>query len=273
MPDESSSAFQPLEMGKVAILVDHFKNDERPWSQHTALPMPPSNCETAVLMVDGVGSSSAGLRVGRLVHQIDDAGFNPCVFSYRGIISHFYQPSDTVHAKFDDLVHHLDEYVEYYSHVRCLVLVGYSFGGVVVSEWLYRREDSLKALPGFKGVCLIASPVRVQATRVRYARPYERLSQARGYIQSMLDGYTTRPEQLPSITSMISIFCGHDGLLDDDAYSFDDRPLEDRPIQLRLPYTHDDIVRQPALGERVLEALNALCTGIPPAGAGWEMIR
>ncbi len=240
-----------------------------PLSEHVPLVIPAQDSRRVAIVVDGVGSSTAKLLVGGILPCLEEQGFATCVFNYRGMRARFYQPADTVLTRFEALVEFLSEYIAYYRAAECLVLVGYSFGGIIVSQWLFQQGSRISDLPGFRGSCLIASPIRLRPTQVHYSREHETLADARGHIQTRLAGYTALPDVVPAIASMILIRCQRDGLLAEHAYSFLDLPLEDRPIETTLPFGHVDIIQRAELQAPLAEAVNALCERrypqLPPA--------
>lgn len=228
--DATAFPYEQVPLDRAAILVNACRDSEIAGEDHDDLPLPASSAPRIAIILDGLCSSSGGLATAGLVQWIwEDTNFEVCVFSYKGISTQRYQPRDTVLAKFDDLVEYLDEYLAFYSQAECVVLVGYSFGGLIISEWLYRRADEIirrqtgtgttasdPRVSAFSGSCLIASPIRLRTTRVYYQHEVRsRTIEARRHISAILDGYTAVPEAIPVIAPLVLFRCETDGLLDD----------------------------------------------------------
>lgn len=259
--NEAEFPFENIDLDRVAIVFDAHKDKEiLPWEKHRALPLPPPQSSRVAILVDGLGSSSAGTYVAEITKDLETEGFSTAVYSYGGIVTHFYQPKDTIVTEFTDHVSHLDDYVHYYRQAEDVVLVGYSFGGLVVSEWLYEQQSGVRAIKNFRGSCLVASPIRLSPTRVRYRRELVQLADARLAVDRILVGYKAWPEAVPFIASMVILRCEEDGLLHNHAYTFEDLPPDDRPsVEKTLPYTHVDIMKQPGTRRHILESVTALC--------------
>lgn len=270
--------YERVPLDRVAILVNAFKDLDYADEDHADLPLPaPSESKIAIIL-DGLGSSSAGLATAELADWIsEDTDFEVCVFSYKGISSQRYQPRDTVRVRFDDLVEYLDTYMEFYSRAECIVLVGYSFGGLVISEWLYRRADEIikrqsgtgteasePRVAAFSGSCLIATPIRLRTTRVYYQHEVKsRTIDARTHISAILDGYTAEPEAVPVVAPMVLFRCETDGLLNDSVFSFADRHAEDQPVEMIVPgVKHQNIVESPTLRAPFCSVMRMLCEGV-----------
>lgn len=146
------------------------------------------------------------------------------------------------------------------------MLVGYSFGGLIVSQWLYKNKDRIirhdPAFKALRGSCLIASPIRLRTTRVYYRLESHRTEETRGYVAALLEGYTAIPEHVPVIAPMVVFRCENDRLLDESAYTFQDLPLEDRPVEFPpIPNVrHQTIVSDEQLKIGLRKALLMLCT-------------
>lgn len=262
-----------VDLGRVSVLFRQFIDETRPQTDHTELPFPPlpNNGKVAIL-VDGLGSSSAGLYLDKVKDWLEEEGFAVCVFSYRGMGTRTYEPRDTVRSRLPMLVRSLNDYVEHYSGVEKLALVAFSFGGIIVSEWLYERGRSINLLPCFMGSCLIASPIRLQGSRVRYVwQPTKstRTEEVRGYVDRYFSGYKAVPEHVPAIASMVLLWCENDEILPKELYSFEDIPIDDLPIERRpfehsLPFRHMDVTQQEELREPLIESVNALCENRMP---------
>lgn len=242
-------------------------------------PDPDQDEEYVAIVVDGLGSSSAHLFVDKVIQWIEDEPhFKPCVFSYRGFGTRGYHAIDTVTVGFDFLANELDKYVYHYSKAKYLVLIGYSLGGLIVSEWIYRNRDNIydwhtrgwdanKPEPGngFVGTCFVASPLRVSSTSIRYDRtepqPGTRGSVARGRISDIVGGYTAEPKVIPLITPMVVLRCERDTFLDDSLFTYEDLPDDERPVEIPIPdVVHDTIQRDESItrGE-LIAAITALC--------------
>lgn len=265
-----AAPFAQVDLRRAAVLygvvLDH---PTIPLSAHTPLSLPPRDSHRVAIVVDGLGSSTAKLWVEGILPCLEDQGVATCAFNYRGRGAQFYQPEDTVLERFDMLVERLSEYIDYYRDAQCLVLIGYSFGGIIISQWLFQQSSRVTEIPAFKGSCLIASPIRLRSTQTYYSREPEALATARGHIQTRLAGYTAIPEAVPAIASMILIRCENDGLLSSDAYSFLDLPIQQRPTaETTLPFGHTDIIQRPELQQPLCEAVDALCAvrypNLPP---------
>jgi predicted alpha/beta-fold hydrolase len=251
---------------QVAVVFYYHNNRVLPEARHRDLPLPDPTTRRVVILVDGIGSSSADLHVAELIEWIPvDTGFEVCVYSYAGIATRRYQPRDTVHTPFGRLVEQLDEYVSYYANAECIVLVGYSFGGLIIGEWLYSHRDEIIAgtranVAGFAGSCLIASPIRLRTTMIYYEVTDPRTQDARDRISAILDGYTAEPEAVPVIAPMVVIRAKTDGLLDDRLYTFGDRPMDDRPVEIVLDEAnHWSIPAERWLRAPLAEAIRDLC--------------
>ena len=138
------------------------------------LPLAPVDAARVAIVVDGVGSSSARLHCSGVVAALGSAGFTVTVFSYSELSVEFYDPRDVVRANLDSAVERLDEYIGRYLGSECLLLIGYSFGGFVIAEWLFRQSAHLRDLPGLKGVILVASPVRLNAGQIWFGQEPDR---------------------------------------------------------------------------------------------------
>lgn len=266
--DRDDFPYERLGLDKVAILFDKYKNEAFPNSEHSSLPLPGPESEWVVIVLDGIGSSSAGLAIQKIVEWLTRAEnhhqFSVCVFSYLGRSTRTYEPRDTVHSDLGDLVAYLDDYLDYYSRAKCIVLVGYSFGGLIISEWLYKHRHELiapaAAYTAFKGSCLIASPVRLRTTRVYYRSDSPKTAETRGYISAILDNYTAIPEHVPAIAPMVLFRCDSDRLVGEGAYTFMDLPPDDRPVEkIVLDSRHQTIIAKPELKDPLLDAISALC--------------
>lgn len=256
---------EQVDLGRAAIIVDRYMDATTPLITHTPLPLPPTDTTgRVVILVDGIGSSSVGLATREANDWLSDDGFHTCIFSYRGLDSRFYQPQDTV-RNLSELAYLLDEYVVYYSSAESVVVVGYSFGGLVVAQWLFDRGASIVELENFDGTCLVASPIRLRMSNIHYLQDTTRHVQARERVGDILSGYTAIPEQLPLIAPLELIRSVEDGLLHDSVYTFQDRPLEDRPkSEHPLPFSHFEIIARPELKKPLLESVRAFCEGRDP---------
>lgn len=257
--DSSNFPYAQIEMGKVAILFEAHLEDWRDWTEHVPLHLPPPDAEKVVIAVDGLGSSSAGLYLPLVTDYLEELGFQICNFSYRGIATHFYQPEDTAKSAFEDLVKHLGDYIQYFKAAQDIVLLGYSFGGLVIAEWLYRQAEAVQDIPALRGSILLASPIRIRSTRIKYRRELEKTKGGRAQIANILWGYTAIPEHVPPIASLFVFRCARDGLLDSQAYSFADLPAEHRPIEEELDADHTSILSLVEMYELVMQSAGLLC--------------
>lgn len=274
--------YEQLALDHVAILFDLVKDKVDPPAQHRDLPLPEPPVGNVVIALDGIGSSSAGLAIADLVDWIQaDTDFDVCVFSYLGLPSRRYEPRDTVRTDFDRLVQYLDQYIARYANADCIVLLGYSFGGLIISEWLYRhRREFLQqqgqdapvagassGIGAVRGSALITSPIRLSTTRVFYRHQFKR-GQGPVFVSALLEGYTAIPEAVPVIAPMVLFIAEDDGLLHQGAYTFRDRSLEDRPGEILLrsrgqkdPTTHFNIVIDSRLRTYLKDVLPTFCKG------------
>jgi len=262
--DDAVFPYNKISLDKVAILFDRCIENEEPLDRHTALPLPPPTTRRVAILLDGICSSSTGLSLSQPARWIEDdtiCGLEVCVFNYTGISSRFYQERDTVHADFDTLVQYLDEHVDYYKNAQQLILVGYSFGGLIISEWLYRHRDDIQEVSNLRGVCFVASPIRVQGTRVHYERERLRTKEARDHVSLLIKGYTAIPEHIHRITPTIIFRCETDNVLDVAAYTFADLEVESRPLvelEIDSGVNHQTIVVSRDLKRELLKVLAIL---------------
>lgn len=277
--------YEQVALDRAVILFDLVKDRVDPIEDHRELPLPDPPVRSIVIALDGIGSSSAGLAIANIIDWISlDTDFEVCVFSYQGFGTRHYDRRDTVRTDFDDLVQALDRYIEYYADADCIVLLGYSFGGLIVSEWLYRNrmaiftsepvttDEESHSNPGtssVRGSCLVASPIRLSTTRVYIRHSYKRAAGGQRSVSAIVEGYTAIPEEIPGIAPLMHFIAEDDGLLDASAYTFADRPLADRPAEVVVeslsddpPTNHQNIVDAPKLRDHLAPALAGLCNAI-----------
>jgi hypothetical protein len=252
-----------IDMRGVAILFNRYKSMGVDGIERHCLSLPSPTSGRVAIVVDGIGSSSRQLWMRRPIRYLEEMGFDVCVFSYRGIDTPYYEPRDTVRDNLNQLVGHLDDYVEYYRNAECLLLTGYSFGGMVVSEWLSRDNGSISAADNFRGSCLIASPIRLTSSRIYYSDEPEKFKDARSRVWGILDDYTSLPETVPSVAPLAVIRSDADGVLDVSAYSFADVINRVRPYEATVPASHLAIPECDTLEPIFKDAIQALCEGHP----------
>jgi len=252
-----------IDMRGVAILFNRYKRVAVAGIEQHCLPLPLPSGERVAIVVDGIGSSSRQLWMRTPIRYLEELGFAVCVFSYRGIDTPFYEPRDTVRDNLNQLVGFLDEYVDFYRSAELIILVGYSFGGMVVSEWLSRNRSNLRDAENFRGSCLIASPIRLTASRIWYSDEPAKLKEARDRVSGVLDAYTALPETVPSVAPLTVIRSNADGMLDVSAYSFADLNGCVRPYEVTVPASHLAIPECGTLEPVFKDAIQALSDGHP----------
>lgn len=155
--------------------------------------------------------------------------FDVCEYSYQGIDCRRYTPTDTASTDLTTLVEQLNDYVQHYSQSEKVVLVGYSLGGLVASQWahLYKNDfDNVASL------ILVASPVRLKSDRAFCSKRDEYNEAVCLHLEEFLDQYTVNPESLHTLLPVTILRCETDELLNDCVYQFSDRPRRDRSFEL-----------------------------------------
>lgn len=200
--------------------------------------------------------------------------FDICVYSYRGIEhvrsrqEHVYQPSDTVLTNLAVLTKNLDDYIRYYSGSPCIALLGYSFGGLIITNWLYARMDRLLTggIPAFKGSCLIASPIRIHPTRISYGDIQDKRAEARRMVTVLLEGYNGVGDLVTALAPMKIFRCRRDNLLGDGFYTFADLPEVSQPTggEKVIEATHQTIFLDESWAGDLVDEFKRVCGLRPP---------
>lgn len=237
---------------------------------------PAKDTQCVAILIDGMGSESGDNGYfGNLVDRIPkETGFKVCMFSYRGIDNPRYTPRDTVCTKLDDLVKHLDDYVTYYSESKCIVLIGYSLGGLIASEWLYRHRREMQRHEvldgelsqtvtnrGIDELILIASPVRMKTDRIEFNNHKAKYNDARKTLLGILAQYTAEPELLHTITPVTVLRCENDRLIPDCVITFQDRPKDSRRVEVPpiAGVIHGSIASNTETHDKTIPRLSARC--------------
>lgn len=290
VPKQGSNETDPPEAVQVASVVDQIvkiltiPEGISPSGQVTDLRMAKRDAENVAIVIDGMGSEFPGGHVSILVDAIrDETEFKVRRFSYKGIEHECYTQRDTIQTPVDHLVAYLDQYVHHYSEAKRIVLIGYSLGGLIVSEWMHRRQQKIAhkelesssinnemAIRNIEAVCLVASPIRIRELPLDFphydcanAEPIR--IEARDCLSTLLGELTFDPGSLHLILPLYIFRCKKDILLDDRAYKFDQEPdsgiRQEKPVP---PFTHFSIIRRPDGFAALLDHLKSMVATASP---------
>lgn len=260
----------------LAVFVHKSIMDSSDRNQQRAVLTTEREKKTCVaILLDGIGSSSDYGHLDSLIARIEaeSSGFEVRVFSYKGKDNPAYIPKDTVETDFYELVELLDEYVKLYSDAECVVLIGYSLGGVIATQWLHNQatmlnqsrtesngKSALESDLGVSELILIASPVLLNPSLIDYEYTHEKYDCARSRLDSILGKYTADPTVLHEYVPLTILRCDHDGVIHNSAFKFDDCKKDNRrfvcpPIQA----THRTIATIKETQDHVIARLNKKC--------------
>ncbi|MHB8577228.1 MAG: hypothetical protein ACYDCQ_18100 [Dehalococcoidia bacterium] len=121
-PADPFASDDRFDLRGAATLFTNFADKTDPPERHTPLPLPPVTSLRVAIVVDGLGSSSAGLLLRDVVERLEADGFAVCVVCYRGPGTDTYDQRDVVLSSLDTLVDYLDHYVGRYRKASCLLL-------------------------------------------------------------------------------------------------------------------------------------------------------
>lgn len=253
---ESLSSSADVDLYNLAKRVDRFKNSVHSDEDHKPMLRARVHAKRVAIVLDGTGSSSARLYTNDVIECVQMAGFKVTVFSYQGPNSHRYEPRDTLRTGLSALVDHLDKYIAEYSTAENIVLIGYSLGGLIATEWMYRYRDEIELRQAkhrksqaetsnraISGMFLLASPIRICGRGVTYSRDSPNLEGIKGCLSTILAEYTADLVGLPLNVPLVLLRCENDKVIDDSVYTFDDCEtddlLEEFPIEntshMRIP--------------------------------------
>lgn len=224
---------------------------------HRQLKNNDKGLEKVVIVIDGLGSSTATNSTSTLVGKLDSDVLGVCEFCYTGITVGRYERSDTVRHDLHEVVDFLDGHIRHHSQAKSIVLVGYSLGGLIASQWVHSHKEDTGNVTG---LCLIASPIRLKASRVAAPTNCGEYPFGCQHLDTMLSQYTTDPEALHDILPMEVFRAEVDVLLSDNVYHFNDRQTSDRPTQ-HPPFANTDhwkILDDKYLHAKVVECVTKL---------------
>lgn len=233
------SATDP-DLSQIVFLVDRCKGVVASRREHTPIVRLLDEHDGVAVLVDGFCSTTAGdgLRVRFTVQPIFEAsGLKPAILCYKKRAT-MYNPSDTISVSFDELVDIIDRLVRRFKSARHVILLGYSFGGLIVSEWLYEAHRDGVLPDNIAGAFYVASPIRLSGTAIRY-RVGAR-EDAKEAISKRVEFYRARPEVVVRIAPTVIIRCESDRVIADEMYSLNSissavLPDEFRPPEYAIP--------------------------------------
>ena len=218
------------------------------------------DAKRVVLMVDGMGSSSAGLYLGRVGESIEHRfEADVCIFNYAGFDARFYYPEHTVLVPFEELLYEFERYVQRYRSAEQLVLIGYSKGGLVVREYLWRKFQSGTLQPNVVGCCLIASPISLNAFAHLPFAALQGQDAARSSIEDLVATFSDTTGMPFWDRHTLVCRSERDGLLPDCVYEPAPHPLMEDHASPRT--THASIIAAPSTQRYLMKWLPTV--GIP----------